>query len=171
MTTHRIIAVSSLRPLPVDVHREPLTRKTSTTMATSISLTHPLPLFYHPASERVFYVAHGPSPLVFTIPLHDVTRHALITQEPVLQPTVHPFGLCTGVSSLAETPVRRALAEAEDMASSVLDEALSLWTDFCDALAERLHEGNDLTDVLETTWVLEDAADVDMHEDTPAVVG
>ena len=140
-------------------------------MATSILLTDPLPLFYHPASERVICVAHGPSPLVFTIPLQDVTRHALITQEPVLQSTIHPFGLCTGVSSLAETPVRHALAETEVMERSILDEALSLWTDFCDALAERVHEGMDPAEALKTTWVLEDAADVDMHEDAPAVVG
>lgn len=140
-------------------------------MTVSILLTDPLPLFYHPASERVLYVAHGPSPLVFTISLKDVTRHTLITQGPVLQPTIHPFGLCTGVSSLAEDPVRRALAETEIMPSGILDETLSLWTDFADALAERLHEGEDLAEVLKSTWVLEDVADVDMHEDAPAMVG
>ena len=140
-------------------------------MTAQVPLTEPLPLFYHPASERILYVAHGPAPLVFTIQLRDVTRHALITQGPVLQPTIHPFGLCTGASSLAEAPVRRALAESEDMKSGILDETLVLWTDFCDALAERLHEGEDLEHVLGTTWVLEDATDVDLHEDAPAVVG
>lgn len=140
-------------------------------MTPPILLTDPLPLFYHPASERVLYVAHGPTPLVFTIQLRDVTRHALITQGPVLQPTIHPFGLCTGVSSLAEPPVRRTLAESEGMASGILDETLVLWTDFCDALAERVHEGEDLEHVLKTTWVLEDAADIDLHEDAATVVG
>lgn len=140
-------------------------------MTASIPLTDPLPLFYHPDSERVLYVAHGPAPLVFTIQLRDVTRHALITQGPVLQQTIHPFGLCTGISSLAEAPVRRALAGSESMESGILDEALVLWTDFCDALAERVHEGEDLEHVLKTTWVLEDAADVDLHDDAAAVVG
>ena len=140
-------------------------------MTTPIPLTAPLPLFYHLASERVLYLAHGPAPLVFTIQLRDVTRHELITQQPVLQPTVHPFGLCTGVSSLAEPPVRRALADADDMKSGILDATLMLWIDFCDALAERLHEGEDLEQVLKTTWVLEDAADVDLHEGVAAVVG
>lgn len=140
-------------------------------MTASISFTDPLPLFYHPASERALYVAHGPVPLVFTMQLKDVTRHALVVQGPVLQPTIHPFGLSTEVSSLAEAPVRRALAESENMSSGVLDGTLVLWTDFCDAIAERLHEGQDLARVLKTTWVLEDAADVDLHEDAPAVVG
>jgi len=136
-----------------------------------IPLTDPLPLFYHLASERVVYVAHGPVPLVFTMPLKDVTRHVLIAQGPVLQPTIHPFGLSTGVSSLAEAPVRRALAESVTMSSGILDEALVLWTDFCDAVAEHLYNGQDLARVLNTTWVLEDAADVDLHEDAPVVVG
>jgi hypothetical protein len=140
-------------------------------MTTPTPLTDPLPLFFHAASERVLYVAHGPTPLVFTIQLQDVTRHALITQGPVLQPTIHPFGLSTGVSSLAEAPVRRALAEAEDMQPGILDETLVLFCDFCDAVAERLHEGEDLAHVLRTTWVLEDATDVDLHDDSAAVVG
>jgi len=57
------------------------------------------------------------------------------------------------------------------MKSGILDGTLTLWIDFCHALAERLHEGEDLEHVLKTTWVLEDAADVDLHEATVAMVG
>lgn len=139
-------------------------------MANSAPLTDPLPLFSHPASARVVYVAHGPSPLVFMLPINDVTRHALITQGPVLQPTTHPFGLSTEVSSLVDATVRRVLGESEVLAPSPLDETLTLWTDFCDALAERLHEGEDLEHVLASTWVLEDSIDIDLHEVAPLVV-
>ena len=39
-------------------------------------LTHPLPFFFHAATRRIFYIAAGPCPLVFSISLKDIGRHA-----------------------------------------------------------------------------------------------
>ena len=120
-------------------------------------LTAPLPFFYHGASERVLYIAHGPSPspLLFSIALKDVVRHELVTRGPVLTDTTHPFGTSTGVSSLVEDPVRRGLADTEIFGEpESLEDTLELWRDLCDAVAERLQNGEDLEPALKTTWVL-----------------
>lgn len=126
-------------------------------MSPEIDLIEPLPFLYHAASERVLYVAHGPSPspLVFSIALKDIVRHELISRGPVLTATTHPFGRSTGVSSLIERPVRRGLAEAELFETSeVLQDTLELWRDFCDDVAERLQNGEQLEPALAMTWVL-----------------
>jgi len=136
-------------------------------MENSAPLTDPLPLFFHEASKKVLYVAHGPSPLIFSIYFEDITSHVAITEGPVMQPTTHPFGLCTGVSTLSEDAVRRALGQTRVLEPGIFEAIFSLWTDFCDAVAERVHEGEELGHVFKTTWVFEDAADVDLH-DQPA---
>ena len=134
-------------------------------MAPTTDFTAPLPFFYHPASERLLYVAHGPSPLIFSIFLKDVVRHELICQGPVMKDANHPFGTSTGVSSLAEDPVRRSLADTEVFDEpGALEETLVLWRDFCDAVAERLHEGEAVEPALTTTWVLVDAQDIDLQD-------
>ncbi len=135
--------------------------------ASRVDLTEPLPFFHHEASERVLYVTQGasPSPLVFSIVLKDIVRHELIARSAVLTNATHPFGKTTGVSSLVETPVRRVLAEAEVFDEpGVLLDTLELWRDFCDAVAERLQDGEDVAAALAITWVLENAQDVDLSD-------
>ena len=39
---------------------------------------------------------------------------------------------------------------------------------FCDAVADALNEGKDLTIVLANTWTLEDAAEINLHDDEAA---
>ena len=134
---------------------------------TRVDFTEPLPFFHHEESERVLYVTQGasPSPLVFSIALKDVVRHELIARSAVLTSATHPFGKTTGVSSLVETPVRRGLAEAEVLDDpGVLLDTLELWRDFCDAVAERLQDGEDVAAALAITWVLENAQDVDLSD-------
>lgn len=136
-------------------------------MAPTIAFSEPLPFFYHVESDRVLYVTHGPSPspLVFSIGLKDVAKHELICRGPVLTNATHPFGKSTGVSSLVGEPVRRGLAEAEIFKDpGFLQGTLELWRDFCDAVAERLPNHEDLEPVLATTWVLENAEDVDLND-------
>ncbi|HEY0133529.1 MAG TPA: hypothetical protein VGB85_05600 [Nannocystis sp.] len=136
-------------------------------MAPKIAFSEPLPFFHHAASERVLYVTHGPSPspLVFSIGLKDVARHELICRGPVLTNATHPFGTSTGVSSLVEGSVRRGLAEAEIFEDpGFLQDTLELWRDFCDAVAERLQNDEDLELALAMTWVLENAEDVDLND-------
>jgi len=137
-------------------------------MENSASLTDPLPLFYHEESKKVLYVAHGASPLVFSIYFEDVTSHVAITEGPVMQPTTHPFGLRTGVSPLSEDAARRALGQTHVLEPGAFEAIFSLWTDFCDEVAERVHEGEELGHVLNTAWVFEDAADVDLHDQAAA---
>jgi hypothetical protein len=51
--------------------------------------------------------------------------------------------------------VRRAFATTEIFEEdSAYTDTLQLWANFCDDVAERLHEGEDLVTVLETTWRL-----------------
>lgn len=133
-------------------------------METVFKLQDPLPLFFQKASERVLYVAHGPSPLVFSIAVNDVVRHQWVNQAPVLHEQSHPFGALTGVSSLAEDGTRRGLADTTVLIPGALDATLTLWVDFCDRVAERLHDGEDLQAVLATAWTIEDASDVDLDE-------
>ncbi|HEY0137278.1 MAG TPA: hypothetical protein VGB85_24515 [Nannocystis sp.] len=136
-------------------------------MAPKTDVTAPLPFFYHAASERVLYVAHGPSPspLIFSIALRDVLRHEPICRGPVQTNETHPFGTSTGVSSLVEEPVRRGLGEAEALDElGVLEDILLLWRDFCDAVAERLQHGEDLEPALAKAFVLENAHDIDMSD-------
>lgn len=126
-------------------------------MSPTFDFTAPLPFFYHAASERILYLAHGPSPspLLFSIALKDIVRLELITRGPVLTDATHPFGTSTGVSSLAEDPVRRGLADTEIFGEpEILEDTLVLWRDFCDAVAERLQDGEGLEPALKTTWVL-----------------
>ena len=136
-------------------------------MSPTFDFIAPLPFFYHGASERVLYIAHGPSPspLLFSIALKDVVRHELVTRGPVLTDTTHPFGTSTGVSSLVEDPVRRGLADTEIFGEpESLEDTLELWRDFCDAVAERLQNNEDLELTLAMTWVLENAEDVDLND-------
>jgi hypothetical protein len=136
-------------------------------MAPRIDFTAPLPFFYHAASERVLYVAHGPSPspLVFSIAIKDVLRHELICRGPVQTYETHPFGTKTGISSLVEELVRRGLAESEAFDDlGALEDILLLWRDFCDAVAERLQTGEDLEPALAKTWVLENSHDIDLND-------
>lgn len=118
-------------------------------------LTDPMPLLYDSANEKFIYVAPGPAVLVFMIDAKIIVRNNLISRKPVLGPEAHPFAAETRVCSLAELPVRKALAECEPVDRTEYDETLTLWCDFSDAVAERVHEGaEDLQTILETTWRL-----------------
>ena len=136
---------------------------------TTDSLTHPLPFFHHAATARVLYIAPGPCPLVFSISLKDIGRHApVVNPGPVLHKTTHPFGQSTTVASLAVDAMRRELGEATPLASGPLDETLALWANFCDDVADRLNDDEPLAEVLNDTWVLRDGHDVDLDDDTAA---
>jgi hypothetical protein len=132
-------------------------------------LNAPLPFFFHEPSKRVLYVAAGPCPFVFTIAVADLTSHApVVNHGPVLRSTTHPFGVSTAVASLAEDGTRRGLADTTIMVPGALEETLTLWADFCDAVADRLNDGEELTVVLATTWKIEDGSDINLHDDGAA---
>ena len=136
---------------------------------TTDALTHPLPFFHHAATARVLYIAPGPCPLVFSISLKDIGRHApVVNHGPVLHKTTHPFGQSTIVASLAVDAVRRELCDATSLAAGPLDETLSLWANFCDDVADRLNDGEPLGEALDGTWVLGDGQDVDLDDETAA---
>ena len=136
---------------------------------TTDSLTHPLPFFHHAATARVLYIAAGPCPLVFSIALKDIGRHApVVSHGPVVHKTTHPFGQATTVASLAADAVRRELCDATPLAAGPLDETLSLWANFCDDVADRLNDGDPLGEALDDTWVLGDGQDVDLDDETVA---
>ena len=133
------------------------------------ALTHPLPFFHHAATARVLYIAPSPCPLVFSISLNDIGRHApVVNHGPVLHKTTHPFGQSTIVASLAVDAVRRELCDATPLAAGPLDETLSLWANFCDDVADRLNDGELLGEALDDTWVLGDGQDVDLDDETAA---
>ena len=132
------------------------------------SLTHPLPFFHHAATARVLYIAAGPCPLVFSISLKDIGRHAPVVHGPVLHKTTHPFGLSTVVASLAADDVRRDLGVATPLAGGPLDETLSLWANFCDDVADRLNDDEPLAEALDDAWVLRDGHDVDLDDNPEA---
>lgn len=116
------------------------------------NLTDPMPLLYYPAGEKYIYVAPGPAVLIFAI-------DARIIEKPVLVPEAHPFAAGTCVCSLAELPVRKALAMCEVVEKTEYEETLTLWCNFSDDVAERVHEGReDLQIILDTTWRLSSAA-------------
>jgi len=129
-------------------------------MTTAIPITAPLPIFHHVASGRIFYIAAGPCPLVFSMPLADAHRHAPVTDRG----TIHPFGHCTAVASLADADTRRALGEAIELHPGPLGERLAAWASFCDDVADRLHEGDDLRAALDV-WVVDDGQDVILEDD------
>jgi len=126
---------------------------------TTESLTHPLPFFHHVAGVRVLYIASGPCPLVFSISIKDIVRRAPVVNP---EPVVHPFGKTTVVASLAAAEVRRELSDAVPLADSPLDATLALWANFCDDVADRLHDGEPLTAALDDTWIVDDGEDVDL---------
>jgi hypothetical protein len=131
-------------------------------------LDAPLPFFFHEPSKRVLYLA-GPRGLVFTITFADLVSHApVVNHGPVLHTTTHPFGTTTAVASLAEDGTRRGLADTTVMIPGTLEDTLMLWADFCEAVAEALTEGKDLALALATTWTMEDAADINLHDDDEA---
>jgi hypothetical protein len=134
-------------------------------MKTATRLQDPLPLFFHEASERVLYVAHGPVPLVFSIKIDDVLRHQWLNKEPVMHAQAHPFGALTGVASFAEAGTRQGLAATTVLVPGAMEATLMLWVDFCDRVAERIHDGEELGIVLSTAWTVEDARDVDLDDD------
>jgi len=127
-------------------------------MAREVKLTDPLPFLFYPDGERIFYLSPGPAVLLFAIEFKDIVRLNLISQQPVMQPAKHPFASVTGVCSFADDVVRRAFGATvifeED---SAYTDTLQLWSNFCDDVAERLHDGEDLETVLETTWRLSSA--------------
>lgn len=134
-------------------------------------LNDPLPFFFHKPSKRVLYVAEGPCPFVFTITIDDLMKHeAVVNDGPVMSKTTHPFGLTTGVSSLAEDGTRRGLADTTVMVAGMLENTLTLWSDFCDAVTEALNDGKDLKTALAETWTIEDDAEINLHDDA-AMVG
>lgn len=133
-------------------------------MENSTKLNEPLPLFYHKPSGRVLYMAPGRYPLIFAIAVADAVKHEAVNQGPVQQPATHPFGLTTVVASLRDLGTRRGLADTTEMEVGVLENTLTLWCDFCDALAEHLAEGMPVASALANTWRLEDATDVDLHD-------
>ena len=119
-------------------------------------------------TARVLYVAPGPCPLVFSISLADVGRHApVVNPGPVLHKATRSFGQSTTVASLATAAVRRELCDAAPLAAGPLDETLARWANFCDDVADRLNEGEPLAEALDDTWVLGDGHDVDL-DDEPA---
>ena len=132
----------------------------------SSRLQDPLPLFFHAPSERVLYVAHGPVPLVFTITIGDVLKHQWLNTAPVMHEQRHPFGTLTGVASLAEDGTRHGLAETTVLVPGAMEATLMLWVDFCDRVAERLHDGEELDVVLATAWTIEDASDVNLDDNS-----
>jgi hypothetical protein len=124
-------------------------------MPCEVKLTDPLPFLFYPDGERIFYLSPGPAVLLFAIEFKDIVRNNLIGEQPVMQPTKHPFASVTGVCSFADDTVRRAFATTEIFEEdSAYTDTLQLWSNFCDAVAERLHEGEDLETVLETMWRL-----------------
>ncbi len=135
------------------------------------ALTHPLPFFHHTTSGRVFYVAAGACPLVFSISLRKVVGHApvvdLVATGPEVRQATHPFGHATTVASLAADEARRALAEALALDAGPLDATLCRWANFCDDVADRLHNGEELADALDDTWASGDERDVAL-DDEPA---
>ena len=60
-------------------------------MAREVKLTDPLPFLFYPDGERIFYLSPGPAVLLFAIEFKDIVRLNLISQQPVMQPTKHPF--------------------------------------------------------------------------------
>lgn len=123
------------------------------------NLTDPMPLLYYPAGEKYIYVAPGPAVLIFAIDAKIIVRNNLISRKPVLVPEAHPFAAGTCVCSLAELPVRKALAMCEVVEKTEHEETLTLWCDFSDDVAERVHEGReDLQTILDSTWRLSSGA-------------
>ena len=134
-------------------------------MKDATRLMDPMLLFFHEPSERVLYVAHGPVPLVFTIAIDDVLKHQWLNKAPVMLEQAHPFGTLTGVASLAGDGTRRRLADTTVLVPGAMEATLMLWVDFCDRVAESLHDGEELEVVLATAWTVEDASDVDLDDD------
>ena len=154
-------------------------------MNTERKFTDPMPLLFYPEGDRFIYIAPGPAVLVFAIELECIVRNHLISRKPVLQPNQHPFGEATCVCTLAEKCVRKALATCEVVPEDDRHmDTLTLWVDFCDTAAERIHDGEELQHVMETTWrlssatspaprtppVVEDAGDVALDDDDSAAV-
>lgn len=148
-------------------------------------LTDPMPLLFYPAGEKYIYIAPGPAVLVFAVDAKTIVRNNLISRRPVLQPERHPFAEGTCVCTLEALPVREALATCVIVDEDEYEETLSLWCDFSDALAERIHEGEeDLQKILDTTWrqpslgppasgappAVEDVGDVDLDDKDGAMV-
>lgn len=135
-------------------------------MARTPKLNDPLPFFFHEPSKRVLYLAAGPCPYIFTITLADLLSHeAVVSHGPVLHTTTHPFGRTTAVASLAEDGTRAGLADTTVMDDGPLDDTLTLWADFCDAVADGLNDGKDLAILLANTWTIEDATEINLHDD------
>jgi hypothetical protein len=127
-------------------------------MAREVKLTDPLPFLFYPDGERIFYLSPGPAVLLFAIAFKDIVRNNLISEQPVMQPMKHPFASVTSVCSFADDVVRRAFGATEIFEEeNAYTDTLQLWANFCDDVAERLHDGEDLETVLETTWRLSSA--------------
>lgn len=154
-------------------------------MNTGQKLTEPMPLLFYPEGERFIYIAPGPAVLVFAIELKSIVRNNLISRQPVIQPGQHPFGEATCVCTLAEKCVRKALAACELVPEDDQHmDTLTFWCDFCDAAAERIHDGEELQHVMDTTWrlssatspaprtppIVEDAGDVALDDEDSAAV-
>ena len=154
-------------------------------MNTRPKLTDPMPLLFYPEGERFIYIAPGAAVLVFAIELKSIVRNNLISRQPVIQPGQHPFGEATCVCTLAEKCVRQALAACEPVPEHDQHmDTLTFWCDFCDAAAERIHDGEELQHVMDTTWrlssatspaprtppVVEDAGDVALDDEDSAAV-
>lgn len=144
-----------------------------------------MPLLFYPEGERFIYIVPGPGVLVFAIEMKSIVRNNLISREPVIQPKQHPFGEATCVCTLADKSVRKALATCEAVPEDdPYTDTLTFWCDFCDAAAERIHDGEELQHVMETTWrlssatspaprtppVMEDAGDVALDDEDGAAV-
>ena len=154
-------------------------------MNTTRKLTDPMPLLFYPEGERFIYIAPGPAVLAFSIELKSIVRNHLISRQPVMQPGQHPFGEDTCVSTLADMCVRKALAACEVVPENDPHMGtLTFWCDFSDAAAERIHDGEELQHVMETTWrlsgatpptprtppVVEDVGDVALDDEDSAAV-
>jgi hypothetical protein len=149
----------------------------------SHKLTDPMPLLYYSEGEKYIYIAPGPAVLVFAIDARIIVRNNLISQKPVLQPETHPFA-ASCVCTLRDLSVRKALATCELVDETEYEDTLAFWCDFSDAVAERIHAGEeDLPTILDTTWRLssststasgsppiEDVGDVELDDEDDSTV-
>jgi hypothetical protein len=75
----------------------------------------PPPFLFYPDGERIFYLSPGPAVLLFAIAFKDIVRNNLISEQPVMQPTKHPFASVTGS---ARSPTMSCAAPSQRPRSS-----------------------------------------------------
>lgn len=68
----------------------------------------------------------------------------------------------------ADGPAVARCSRSRRTAHVLARQAAVTMANFCDAVADALNEGKDLTIVLANTWTLEDAAEINLHDDEAA---